>query len=314
MLFLCWIDQQGRSEELAQRLGAELHLISSKITRRVASAPLRYVDQTIATLRVLARRRPAALIVMQPPIPLLAIAFVVAKLRRSRLVVDFHHDPFEEPRWRWSLGPSLWIARHADLSVVTNAAHAAILAERGARALVLHDAPQIVGEERLASGGDHVLVPFSYSPDEPYEAILAAAAQMGERRFLITGRVPPGQRMVPPPNVTLTGFVGDAEYACLMASAAAVLCLTRNQNTMQRGGYEARAWHVPLVTSDRAVLRDYFGDAAAYCDPDDPAAIATALGVALDPAAGQRARMAALDARVIRDYEGALAPLRAAIS
>ena len=148
---------------------------------------------------------------------------------------------------------------------------------------MLHDPPADPGaaRERMV-GAEHVLVPFSYSPDEPLGPILAAAAARPGQRFLVTGRVPPGLDAAPPPNVTLTDFVSDADYERLLATAAVVCCLTVNDNTMQRGGYEALAWHKPLVTSDRAVLRDYFGDAAVYCRPDD----ATSIGEALDAALG----------------------------
>jgi glycosyltransferase involved in cell wall biosynthesis len=316
VLFLCWIDQQGRSRDLAERLGAELHLIHSGITRRLVTAPLRYLDQMVTTGRVIAGRRPSALIVMQPPLPLLVIAWIAAKWRPRplRLVVDYHHDPFEERRWRWSLRPSIAISRRCELSIVTNPAHHAILEAAGVRSLVLHDPPADPGTRRdgMQDAG-HVLVPSSYSPDEPLDAILEAAAGRAEQRFLVTGRVPPGLDVRPPVNVTLTDFVSDAEYERLLATAAAVCCLTVNDNTMQRGGYEALAWHKPLVTSDRAVLRDYFGDAAVYCRPEDAASIGTALDVALASPGTYSARMAERHAELVASYEAELLPVKEAL-
>ena len=156
-------------------------------------------------------------------------------------------------------------------------------------------------------------MPFSYSPDEPLGPILAAAAARPGQRFLVTGRVPPGLDAAPPPNVTLTDFVSDADYERLLATAAVVCCLTVNDNTMQRGGYEALAWHKPLVTSDRTVLRDYFGDAAVYCRPDDATSIGEALDAALATPGSYAARMAERHAELSTSYEAELLPVKEAL-
>jgi glycosyltransferase involved in cell wall biosynthesis len=56
---------------------------------------------------------------------------------------------------------------------------------------------------------------------------------------------------------------------------------------MQRGGYEAMCWGRALLTSDTAVLREFFGDAASYTKPDG-ASIAEALSAALASAPALR--------------------------
>jgi glycosyltransferase involved in cell wall biosynthesis len=69
-----------------------------------------------------------------------------------------------------------------------------------------------------------------------------------------------------PSNVTLTGFLPDDQYAGLLRDSDAVLCLCTNDNTMQRGAYEAMALETPLVLSDWKLLRDTFSSGAVYVD------------------------------------------------
>ncbi|MEZ5218805.1 MAG: glycosyltransferase [Ilumatobacteraceae bacterium] len=230
------------------------------------------------------------------------------------MVLDIHHEPFEEPRWSWTLGPTVALARRSALAVVTNQAHADLLRARGVTSTVLHDPPHDADGRRVRMGADgHVIVPACYGPDEPIAEVLLAAASMPETSFKITGRVPARFDRCVPPNVELTGYVPAEEYISMLDAAAVVCCLTDKENTMQRGGYEALAYHRPLVTSGTAVLREYYEDAAKYCEPHDPASIAAALREALAESTVLAPRMAALHDRRVAEYEDRLAPLREAL-
>lgn len=313
--FVCWIEHQGRSGDLAELLGAELWLIGSPATAldRPAFAPIRWVDAAIRTIWRTIRSRPSAFIVMQPPVFALAIIML---LRRGRPVVaDFHHDPFEERKWRWSLRWSLWLARRATLSVVTNTDHAEQIRAAGGAVAVLHDAPLPADP----AAGDqpehgHVLVPSSYSPDEPVAEMLEAARRLPDVTFMFTGRAPEDVIASAPGNVTFIGFVTDAEYHEALTTCVAVLCLTDKPNTMQRGGYEALSVQRPLITADSDVLRDYFGDAATFAAPRDPASIATAVSECLATASDRHRLMAKRHAHILADYPTQLQPITKALA
>lgn len=83
------------------------------------------------------------------------------------------------------------------------------------------------------------------------------------------------------PHVRLTGAVGDAELASLYAGAACFVLPSRYE------GFglplaEALAAGTPAVASDIPALREVAGDAALYAPPGDAAALARAIGEALD--------------------------------
>jgi glycosyltransferase involved in cell wall biosynthesis len=67
-------------------------------------------------------------------------------------------------------------------------------------------------------------------------------------------------------NVFFCGFVSDGDLVRLQHNACCVLALTTVRDTMQRAGYEALSVGTPVVASDFAVLRDYFGEAGIYTD------------------------------------------------
>ncbi len=101
-------------------------------------------------------------------------------------------------------------------------------------------------------------------------------------RFAVTGR-PRGDLSAWPPNLTPTGFLSDVAYWRQLARSAAVAVLTTRPETLLSGGYEALVLGRPLVTSDHAALRGYFGDAAVYAHAE-PASLAGAVRTALDGA------------------------------
>ena len=61
-----------------------------------------------------------------------------------------------------------------------------------------------------------------------------------------------------PDNVTLTDFLSVPVFGGLLRDSDAVLCLCTNDNTMQRGAYEAMSVETPLVLSDWPILRETF--------------------------------------------------------
>ncbi len=312
--FVCWIGHQGRSSDLADLLDADLWLIESRLPlpQTPVTAPLRYVDQSIRTIVRIIRDRPGAIIVMQPPVFVLAI--VVAASGRRPVVADFHHDPFEERKWRWSLRPSLWLARRCAMSIVTNEAHAQIIRAHRGRAVVLHDPPVPAPEPGSGQRTEgFVLVPSSYSGDEPVAEIFDAARSLGDVEFYFTGVAPPHVRALAPSNVVFTGFVDDDTYRGLLTRCGAILCLTDKPNTMQRGGYEALSYHRPLITADSEVLRSYFDDAAVYATPRSSQSIAAAVQVCLGSLDERRRRMAARHAQVLSEYPAQLETVRAAL-
>jgi hypothetical protein len=101
----------------------------------------------------------------------------------------------------------------------------------------------------------------TYSPDEAIPEVIEAAGSLPHVRFRISGnpaRAPKSVVEQRPPNVELTGFVPMETFWGYVHSAAAILTLTRQENTILRGGWEAMFAARPLITSSTQALRNYF--------------------------------------------------------
>ena len=263
-------------------------------------AVLRYVVQGLKTIGILIRRRPRRIVVMVPPLPALAICTAFARLTGARIVGDVHTYPLVADVWRPFLPVTAWLLKRGSGAVVTNEANAAILRRFDVPTLIMHDTPVLAPgrDEPVAlphGGRPHVVFPASFDPDEPVAELLAAAATMPDVDVTITGRDNRGvtEGLTVPPNVTLSGYVSRSDYEGLLRSATVVCSLTILDDCMQQAGYEAMGFGRPLVTSDSAVLREYFGAAARYTGPDADS-IAEALRDAIDRAHELHAAMVVL--------------------
>ncbi|WP_347108254.1 glycosyltransferase [Paenarthrobacter sp. S56] len=273
-VFVSWIDFHGRSEGIARSLGIEEWSDGGGS----GPLPIRYLRLWIATRKYLRAFKPTEVIVMQPPVvALLAVRSAVG--RNVRICGDLHTGTFYDPKWKWSSRMVARLLGSPNLAIVTNDALAAQARGRGAEALVLHDL--IETYPQASSLGDfednnlvqlkeekYILVPITYSYDEPLDELAAATHLAPGIRWVFTGRAPEGfVAACNSANTVFPGFVSRNEYLRLLAHANALLAPTTEEDTMQRAGYEAMCAGKALVTSDTAVLRDFFGEAALTVPP-----------------------------------------------
>ena len=264
--FVSWVRHHGRSQRLAELLGAEPHFVAVGRSGNRWTVPARYARQAVRTARLLRDGRPRAVVTMAPP---LLLPVLCRLLHRGPLVLDAHSGAVlrgDRVRLTFRL-----IARLADVVVVASESLAILLRERhGIRALPVHDplTPRS-GDASAPSPAptrhqnrSEVVFPAGWRADEPIDAVLGAARLLPEVTFAITGRAPAGLDV--PPNVWLTGYLDADEYDALVAGASVVLALTTRPLTMQRAGYEAIEHGRPLVASDTEVLREHFTAGAVF--------------------------------------------------
>lgn len=238
----------------------------------VAREPLKYPRLAWRTIRLLARRRPRVVFVQSPPTLAVWAVATYAALTGARFVIDAHSDAFQRARWTRPRWLNRIVARRAAATLVTDPHWAEGLTAAGAVALVVPDIPGTVdhdGGARDALGpGFHLLVVNTWSSDEPLRAVLDAAGELPQATFHVTGRRDHRLDALGPlaSNVRFTGFLPDDEYARLMSSVDAVVCLTTRDHTMQRGACEALSRAIPIVTSDWALLRGYFSRGTVHVD------------------------------------------------
>ena len=311
LLVLGWVAHHTRNEGLAAELGGATAYVVWGRRGSPALAVLRYMVQFGLTVRELFRRRPVRLVAMVPPFPALAACLAYAKLTGTRLVGDVHTYPLVARTWRPFLGLTAWMLRQGQGAVVTNEANAAVLRRRGVSTLVLDDTPRLAaGREDPPAADLRVVVSASFDPDEPIDAIVAAARLRPAAQVVITGHDQTGRigGLEIPANVTLTGYLPRADYEALLATATVVTTLTTLDDCMQQAGYEAMAWGRPLVTSDTHELRDYFGSAAVYVD-SSAEGIAAGWDRAAAGAAELHRSMVDLGVRKVADRAAEIAPL-----
>lgn len=262
MLFVAWIAYSRRSQLIADKFRMELCFIQS-LKRYYFYAPLRYVLQAIRTIATLIRERPLLVLVQNPPIFAAIVVYIYTKLWKAKYIIDSHTGALLAPWWKWSLPIHAFLSRRAVTTIVTNEHLKALVDSWGARSFILADIPTTFpqGKSFFLDGKFNIAVINSFSPDEPLEEVLEAAATLPEVQFYVTGDPIRAKRTLfrnQPDNVKFTGFLPSEEYFGLLRAVQAVMTLTTDNYTMQRGACEAVSLGRPIITSDWPILREYF--------------------------------------------------------
>lgn len=273
-VFLSWAPFCSRSDNIARELGGSSFMIYHAFWgSNYLTIALKYASQALATLRLLFKMRPTCVFVMSPP-PVASLAvWLYARLCRVPFIIDAHTAAFADARWRSVEFLQRHVSRQALTTLVTNTHWQSLVHSWGARSDILPDVPVTFPEPvPIELGpGFHVTVVSTFTFDEPTEIVFEAARRVPEVSFHMTGdhrRLSPAAARVKPPNVRLTGFLPDAEYAALLQSSHAVMSLTTLDHTMQRGAYEAAYLGKPIITSNFGLLRSAFFKGAVFVDND----------------------------------------------
>jgi glycosyltransferase involved in cell wall biosynthesis len=299
-----WITWQRhrRTRELCEAFALELCELTFSGPRF-----LRYPVVLFQTAARLLRARQEVVFIQCPSVVLGVWAGLLKQLVGFTLVADLHNEAVEPYNYtfagyRWLLK---WIARVADVSIVTNEPLANVVAANGGNAFVLPDkVPALAAAPRQdGDGAPHVVFVCTYAPDEPYLEVIEAAGRLDpEVTVHITGnpaRLPEGVKL--PGNVRLTGFLPEGEYEALLRDADVIVDLTRMDNCLVCGAYEAVAVERPLVTSDTKALRAYFNRGTVYSD-HTPESLAAAINLGLEARALLTVEMRELKAELDRRW------------
>lgn len=276
-MFLVWDSPQGgpRGKIFAKELGIRhFHYVySTRLPprRKLLTAIPRYLYQAGKTLALLFRVRPRLVFVQSPPSLAVLVVSLYCSLTGSRYIVDAHSAAMLLPVWTRPRWLHRYLARRAVTTIVTNEHFQEMIHQQGGHSLVLRDIPTTFARTAAYPLDNRfsVTVVNSFAPDEPVDAVIAAAAELPEVDFYITG---PRQRARPellaatPHNVRYTDYLPSGDYYALLASSQTVMCLTTRDHTMQRGACEALSLGTPIVTSDWPLLRDYFHQGTVHVD------------------------------------------------
>jgi glycosyltransferase involved in cell wall biosynthesis len=282
LTFISWADNCSRSDHTARELGGRSFMVyAPALGSHPATIWLKYLVQWYRTSRLLRREKPDTVFVMSPPLFAALPALWYARRRNVDVVIDAHTCAFVLPRWARLMRLQLAICREARTTFVTNEHLARTIERGGAHATIVPDVPVVFDQVApfQRPPGFTIAAVCSFDSDEPLEAIFAAARQLPDVHFVMTGNhevLPAAVKESLSPNVLLTGYLPVADYGGLLSSADAVLDLTTLDHTMLRGAYEAVYQGKPVIVSDWPLLRSEFPIGALHVD-NSPASIVRAV-------------------------------------
>ena len=286
--FLAWSSVEGRSRDIAAALGGEARCFYALRIVRSPLVPVRYSFDAVRTLAYLARRRPRAVIVSNPPIFPVLLAVAYGRLARAPIVLDSHPAAFGRNGSRVGRLFSRFHARVARRAVTTLVPADDLREEVeawGARADVLHEAPPLwrAAPPRPLRGRPRILMVGILAPDEPLVYAVEAAARVPEVDLVVTGdlrKVPEHVRSSASDNVSFVGFLQGEEYRRALEEADIVLVLSDNPTAVMRSANEAVYAGRPLVVSDSELRRKLFPHAVLV--ENDAESIASGLREAVE--------------------------------
>jgi glycosyltransferase involved in cell wall biosynthesis len=287
-LYIAWVKYQRRPESMRSYVGYDLRHVPPPFEHRFAK-PFGYLLQAIETFRLISRQAPDVVWVQSPPTFVLHVVFLRRALGRKRfkIVADCHNGAFQTA---WARVPlTFWLLNRCDAVMAHNAEVGDLAREMGVSERVLS-----VVETRPAQFDDRaqepqglrpsVLVPCSFNYDEPIDALIAAAREVPEADFFVTGRVrkaeAKGYTRDAPANLRFTDYLTAREYNELFLASSVVLGLTTVEGVQLSVANEAVGAGKAMVLSDTRILRDLFGHAALFA-ANEPPALAAALRRAL---------------------------------
>lgn len=287
-LFLQWTRYQRRSTVLAARLGARHLALAHRFGSRWLR-PLDYAAKALRSYGEIARQRPTFIVVQSPPY----VAAVPALWAGATVVIDAHNAAFEG---RWSRAPgAARVFSSATACLAHNDAIAEIARARFPRArwITVYDPVDDLTQPSAIRDPRTVLYSGSFRSDEPLAVLIGAVQRLPDIRFVMTAdpeTIPPVVRreLTSLPNVVFTGFLPESQYHHLLSTCGASLVLSTRTAVQPSGACEALAADTPLVVSHTPLARSLFGTWA-HTVPNDPDAVAEALG----QACGQRLDLSA---------------------
>jgi glycosyltransferase involved in cell wall biosynthesis len=198
------------------------------------------------------------------------------------LIVDRHSNfklasiNSRKPKWFFFHLLSRYTVKKADFTIITNENLKKLVEDWGGKGLVLQDRlPNLDPNTILAKlpGDINIMCVTTYSSDEPIFEIAEAASSLLDVNFYFTGRYSSYRHIkefeaIKPSNVTLTGFISEAEYIALMRGVDYVMVLTTEDDLLTCGAYEAVAEEKPMILSNTKAIIEYFNKGAIYTGPE----------------------------------------------
>ena len=276
VLFLVWAPYSPRSENISERLDAQIYLISYKFKKKLYS-PIKYPFLLVKTINILRNEKPDVVVCQTPPIfcPLAVQIYNLIQSKKVKIIIDAHAQTFRNP-WSYFKFLNKLIIRHSYLIIVSSLEiQDNIKSLYGINALVLEDKIPIFENHKVRSSHNqdrktnffNIAVISSFAKDEPISNVLKAASELSTIFFYITGNKSNASKELVKKklgNVVFTGFLRQEDYVDLLHFVDAIMVLTDRDETMLSGAYEAVSAEKPLISSTSLPIRRYFSKGTVY--------------------------------------------------
>lgn len=270
-IVISWGKNITRSKSLAKSLDfVDLHIVPKSEYRLI-----NYLSAFFATLRLLIILRPSCLVVVVPPVFPIYAAYIYKYVffSQMKIFVDMHNGVM---RREWANWPLIgFFLKRADAAI----AHNDIIADKISNkfniktvsltdplvnALAINEMAKsgVNASKFLRRGKKNILVPVSYSIDEPIHEILQATSHLSSVNFILTGNYKkmPSISIGQYSNCTFTGFISYDEYFHLLVSCDAVLALTNDDEIQMCALIESISAGKYIIASKNSVNTMAFKD------------------------------------------------------
>ncbi len=279
-IWVTW-ERQIRNHSMSSGIGAEL------IELLYPGRMNRYCQSIWSTLRIIQKKRPRIIVGQNPSVILNLLLLFLRPFFGFTFISDAHFGgihPFNGKKWlQWVLDT---INRKADLVIVTNEGHRAYVTALGGTSFVCQDPlpqPLSAGQpDKLVEKSVFLICTFAV--DEPYQNVFDAMNLLSRKGYhlYVSGNYKKvGLDSNRYSGVTLLGYIDKELYWSYLGHCSVVVDLTKWEDCLVCGAYEALAQGQPLVLSDTSALRNYFMQGATYTT-HQPSAIAAAIEFAYE--------------------------------
>ncbi|MBL1431942.1 MAG: hypothetical protein COC09_04180 [Gammaproteobacteria bacterium] len=275
-VFVVWHPFQQRAHMLSKKLGATLCWFSYGWEKKnLLTKLIAYVLKSVETALYCVKNKPRRIFVQLPPVPLLYVVNLYRWWSGCQVVYDCHNSLFCSHWIRWPLVRSLLHVSNVK-ALTHNEDIAEIAVSYNVESLVLIDPlPDYIrpnGEIKLPNGlipNNYIIVPFSFSDDEPVNELFEAARNLPEIIFVITWFKERAQAKVNdviPENIIFTGYLDLDIYKSVFANSMCALALTTREGTQPSVATEAIGFGVPLLVSDIKTTRKLYDEWPIYVE------------------------------------------------
>lgn len=275
-IWITW-ENQRRNRSLSSRMGFSLYELISEQNRLI-----RYFVLSRTTIDIIRVNKPNVVVCQNPSIVLTLLCSVLKIFFGYKLIVDCHNSGLypKEGSYRYLNSIFNTINSFADVVLVSNDRLKREFSGVFRNIIVVpdplpsrddfYDSSDVIASNKMLWCNDKrfkFLYVCSWAADEPYEEVISAFSETNNNQLscYITGNFEKAGVVIPrTENIVLTGFISDSDYHDLIESCDAMIVLTKRNDCLTCGAYEALSFCKPGVLSDTEVLRKTFGDAFLY--------------------------------------------------